>query len=203
MVVLQETANNFEPIKEGLHKGRCFASIDLGTQKEEYKGETKLRRKVRLVWESYDDTREDGAPMIIGSKFTNALTDNAALVKLIKPWVKNDLKPGFDTDDLVGKPCVFLIEHKPSADGSRIYANITKCMPLNESEAQAQHNNPVRFSLDAFDQKTFNDFPEWLQDIIKLSPEYAEAAGVAPADEMPPHMQAYAPIDGLDDEISF
>lgn len=201
MVVLKESVGDFEPISEGIHKGVCFASIDLGTQKVEFQGEIKYQRKIRLSFESHDQMRDDGQPMVISKDFTYSLFQNAALVKTLNPWVKDELKDGFDTDDLVSRPCQFLVEHEQSHEG-RIYAKLTKVMPVGSAQVKHLHNNPVKFSLDAFDQKTFDGLPDWLKEKIRLSPEYAEATGSKSKSDgsLPAHVTDAPPFD---DEIGF
>jgi hypothetical protein len=41
---------SFKPMPAGMHLARCYRVIDLGTQKVEWKGSTKLQAKVLVQW---------------------------------------------------------------------------------------------------------------------------------------------------------
>jgi hypothetical protein len=42
---------SFRPVPAGMHLARCYRVIDLGSQKSDWKGQTKISPKVMLQWE--------------------------------------------------------------------------------------------------------------------------------------------------------
>ena len=45
----------FKNVPAGSHLGRCYRIVDLGSQKVEYMGETKVQRKIMLSWELFQE----------------------------------------------------------------------------------------------------------------------------------------------------
>ena len=51
MSITAKTGNNFELTPAGNHIARCYSMIEIGTVKEDFKGEVKNLHKVRITWE--------------------------------------------------------------------------------------------------------------------------------------------------------
>src|SRR6218665_1299476 len=52
---------NFKRVPSGVHIGRCYSLIDLGTQKTEGQYGVKFQHKVRIGWELFGED-ENGQP---------------------------------------------------------------------------------------------------------------------------------------------
>mgnify|MGYP000541169732 CR=1 FL=1 len=50
--IVEDKGGSFESTPSGMHLARCYRIIDLGTQKSEYMGVSKLLHKIMLGWES-------------------------------------------------------------------------------------------------------------------------------------------------------
>lgn len=204
----------FENPPEGSHLAVCYRVIDLGTQQQEWKGQTKHYRKVLLSWELPDEKMEDGRPFAISQRYTYSSSEKARLRKDLESWrgqrfKESDFGPGgFDIKNILEKGCYLSIVHNDTND--RIYANINAIMKLPKGvEVPALSNDTVYFSLDPerFNKAILDNLSDNLQSTIKASPEYHELMnGSGPED--PPetaggvtgHLDEGAPFD---DSIPF
>jgi len=195
---------DFKPIDAGSHIARCYAFIDLGTQRVEHSGQVKTMRKVRLCFEVPAERRDDGKPMVIAKKYTASLHEKSTLSQDLTSWrgkgfTQAERAGGFEMEKIVGQPLSLSVVHEEKRDKSGVYAAIkglsalpkgVTCPPL-ESE-------PVFFNLDEFDPAVFAKLTERTQKEIMQSPEYAAATGRGE--------YAGAPSAGLgdmDDDIPF
>lgn len=202
---------NFEPVPEGLHFAVCYQVIDLGTQTTEWSGVKKDQHKVQISWEIPEEriTTEDGRefPMSIHNRYTLSSHPEANLRKHLESWrgrsfTDEELDPdnpnGFDIKNLLGKACQINVTHNHKGD--RTYANIASIVPKPKGVTDpTAENTMIYFAMDRpdqFDREVFNLLPEWLQDVIKKSPQYQHANG---------SVQSSAPLvnDMVDDEIPF
>jgi len=156
--------------------------IEIGTVKEEYKGEPKLQYKVRLGWELPTELRvfkeERGEePMVISKTYTLSLHEKANLRKDLESWrgkaFTEEEAKNFDITNLLGVPCMLNILHKPSKDGSKMYERIAGITTLMKGyEAPKQINPILRLEFDNWNQQVFDRLPDFIQNDIKSSPEY-------------------------------
>lgn len=162
---------------EGVHAARCINIIDLGTQhSEKYNSDT---RQLQFTFELVDETHvfdeEKGEqPFIIGRKFSYNLGKRAALRKTIEAWIGKGLKEGseFDIGSLLGEACQVQVVHN-EGDNGETYANIAAVLaPPKKGKVTRAASDLVILDLDEFDKEVFSSLPEWIQEIIKLSPEY-------------------------------
>jgi len=194
LIVSSET--NDKPrtmVPEGPHVARCTAVIDLGTQTQEWKGETKQNKKVLISWEFPEITavfnQEDGEQPLGRSLHYNAsLHEKSTLRKHLAAWrgrqfTEKELE-GFDLKSVLGVPCLATVMHKKKLDGTvtdRI-DNISalpkglKCPDaVNEAYAYTIENHPTNWDR----------LPEWVKRQIEESPEYKAIAGAESAPEEP------------------
>ena len=90
------------------------------------------REQFRFVFET-KSLREDGKPHLVWSRgFTPSLHEKAALRLFLKQWFGRDVSAEeqneFDTELLVGKPCLVTIVHNAGNNGET-YANIGLIRP--------------------------------------------------------------------------
>lgn len=175
---------SFKLIPAGVHVGRCYRVIDLGTQEETYEGETKLLPKICIYWELHGEDDEgnplmtdDGNAMVIWQEFTRSLGKKAKLRATLESWrgrpFSDDELKGFDVSKLLGAYCMVNITHKTSGQG-KTYANVSSLTPLPSALRNAKpepYYENVMFDLDNFDDKVFATFHQKLQERINGSME--------------------------------
>lgn len=180
-LIASNAGKSFELCPEGPTISRCYRIIDLGTQAVQHKGQTKFKRQVLINWEtSHVASQGDhaGKPLMVGKKYTLSLDEKANLHKDLKAWrgrafTEKELA-GFDIKNVLGKAVLLNIVHSED----KKYANIGSMMPIpGNMPVPDLVNEPVFFSLNDFDQAVFDSLSDNLKEMIKKSPEYAEASG--------------------------
>jgi hypothetical protein len=80
------------------------------------------------------------------------------------------------------------VVHKPSKDGSKVYANVGSIMALPKGMACPELVNPaVKFDIGEFDQNIFNSLSSYVQKKILMSKELEEG-GIPQAKEVEPEI---------------
>ena len=198
---------DFKRVPPGVHIGRCFKLIDLGTQEETYEGDTKLLPKVCIYWELTGEEEvgtpladEKGHPMVIWQEYTMSLGKKAKLRAALeswrgKPFADDELK-GFDVSKLLGAYCMVNVTHKTSQASGKTYAQVSSLTPLPAAlrhSKPAAHYDNVLFSVDNFDPVIFESFHDKLKERVMASLEMsgrsksqaAQSHGHA-SDDIPP-----------------
>jgi hypothetical protein len=197
-------SGNFKRVPAGVHIGRCYSLIDLGTQTTDGQYGVKQQHKIRIGWELFGEDENGGPltvdvngkqmPMTISKSYTVSLHEKASLRKDLSAWRGKDFSEdeakAFDVSRLVGAYC--MVNVTTSETNGKTYSNVAGLTPmpaaLKNSKPTAVHAN-VMFNLDQPDMEVFATFHEKLQEAIKRSPEWAKATGGA----------APAPDSGFDD----
>ena len=192
LIAKEQSIERPDPVPQGTYTARCYAIYDLGTQKVEWKGQVKHKRKVVLVFEIYEERiqiEKDGEtlnlPRAISLMETNSLSNNGNLRPYLKSWRGRDFTQeelaSFDLFNVLGAPCLLSVVHNSGKDG-RIYANIgsiTKVM--KGQQVPEQENESCTFSFDDFKDGEPIVFPEkmteWAQKKAMESKEYIQAMG--------------------------
>lgn len=200
---------NFKRVPPGVHIGRCYSLIDLGTQTTNGQYGEKQQHKIRVGWELFGED-EDGnpltvdvdgkeMPMTISKSYTVSLHEKAGLRKDLAAWRGRDFTEeearAFDVSKLVGAYC--MVNVTTSENNGKTYSNVGGLTPLPaalKNAKPAPAHEPVLFNLDEPDMAVFATFHEKLQDAIKNSPEWKKANGNAHA---PTNNQG----SGLEDDI--
>lgn len=204
-LTVRETAGNggnYAPAPAGAHIARCYQIIDLGTQTSNFKGETKSTHQILISWELPAEKMEDGKPFTISNRYSASLHEKSKLRALLESWRGRKFNPtelsGFDLENILGKPCMLNIVHVEKNE--KTYANIASVMQVpGGMVVPPQVNASNFFSLESFDVEAFSALSDRLQEIIKLSPEYASASKGKHAQVV----TADGGIDTLDDDIPF
>lgn len=150
-MIVSETAGGaaFTPCPAGSYLARCVRLIDLGTQVNDYQGETKTAHKVLVAFEVLDTDarRDDGEPFVLSKRYTLSLHEKAALRKELASWRGRDFTPeelkGFDLRSILGKDCfVSVVE---TTKGERTYSNIASIMkpPKGMQAPEGTCNEPL------------------------------------------------------------
>lgn len=176
MAILLPKENDSELTPSGSHVVICYRTIDLGTQEVDFQGKLKHQRKIMLSWEIPSEKMKDGRCFTVHKKFTLSASAKGTLRKFLESWrgqpfTEKDFG-NFDITKLIGKPALMSILHAPGTDGT-VYANIASIMAAPKGTTiPAPENEPLAFSLSAFDPAVFDKLSDSLKEQIKKSPEY-------------------------------
>jgi hypothetical protein len=163
-------------VPAGVHVARLIEIIDIGTQRTEWMGKVRLNQKFRATWEVPAERTPDDRPLVISKTYTWSWNEESAMRKDLTAWrgkaFTNDDIKGFQIQTLLGRPCQLVVEHNEKND--RVFANIDRVTPLLKGvTCPEQENTSKFFDLDQPDMTVFNGLPDWLQEIIQKSPEWA------------------------------
>ena len=181
----------------GATVGMLYSLVDLGTQKTNWDNEEKWSPKVRLTFELPDQTDEFevvengkttkvSKPMVVSIEQTRSLGEKASLRKLLEQWrgqtfTSKELQ-AFSLKNLLGKPAMLTLIHKTSQQG-RQYCAIAGAskLPKGMKAPATTTNDQLYYEIEQGEAGQFNDMPDWLQEKIRASKEFATAAGKSTA----------------------
>ena len=180
----------FKNVPAGVHLARCYRIIDVGSHKVEFKGETKVQRKVMLGWELFgeDDegnplTTDDGKPMAMFKNYTLSWAEMSTLRKDLqawrgKPWSDAEAKR-FDLKSILNSYCMLNVIHREF--NGNVYANVSAISPVPSLIKQAGLPKPINanqvFTLAEPDMVLFETFGKGLKEKIMNSPEWTMYEG--------------------------
>jgi len=167
------------------HFVRLVQIIDLGTQTVVRKEEEKQQRKIMLTFEfpeeKYEFETKDGEKKsgvkLKSNQFTLSWNEKAGLRKFIetRQGVQDLGNDGLDVKVRLGKSGIGTIQHNQY--NGKTYDNLEAVAPLMKwMEDQKAVTELSYFDLDNYDAKLFDKLPQWIQDKIRLSPEYTKVA---------------------------
>jgi hypothetical protein len=169
---------DFEQCPAGSFAARCYQIIDLGHQTFEWQGTAKVAPKVRITWE-LNEMMADGRPFSISKEYTASIGDKANLRKDLESWrgrafSAEELR-NFSLENVLGAPCLLGVVHRPSKDGSKVYANVGSVMALPKGMTAPELVNPaIKFDIGTFDHTVFESLSNYVQKKIMMSKELEE-----------------------------
>ena len=181
----------------GATVGVLFSIVDMGHLETNWDNQKKWTPKVRFAFELPDQTDEyevveNGKttkvqkPMVVSIEQTRSLGEKASLRKLLEQWrgqtfTSKELQ-AFSLKNLLGKPAMLTLIHKTSQQG-RQYCAIAGASKLPKGmKAPANTTNAqMYYEIEQGEGGQFSEMPEWLQDKIRASKEFATAAGKSTA----------------------
>ena len=183
IIAPKSAGGDFEVAPEGVFLARCYKMVDVGTQTETGQYGTKESRKIYLYWELLANAdggdapkTEDGRPFSIFNNYKLSMHQKANLRKHLDSWrgkkFTQDEAAEFDITKLLDKFCLIQIGHSTSKDGQKTYANVDSIMHTKKTVEGV--NEISSFNVENPDMDVFNDLPQWLQDKIEDSPEWAD-----------------------------
>jgi hypothetical protein len=197
-LTLSESAKMERKLPEaGATVGVLYSLVDLGHQKTNWDNQEKWTPKVRLTFELPDQTdefevEEKGKvtkvekPMVVSIEQTRSLGEKASLRKLLEQWrgqtfTSKELQ-AFSLKNLLGKPAMLTLIHKTSQQG-RQYCAIAGAskLPKGMKAPATTTNDQLYYEIEQGEAGQFNDMPDWLQEKIRASKEFATAAGKSTA----------------------
>jgi len=181
----------------GATVGVLYSLVDLGHQETNFDNQKKWTPKVRLTFELPDQTDEFevvengkttkvSKPMVVSIEQTRSLGEKASLRKLLEQWrgqtfTSKELQ-AFSLKNLLGKPAMLTLIHKTSQQGRQYcaIAGATK-LPKGMKAPATTTNDQLYYEIEQGEAGQFNDMPDWLQEKIRASKEFATAAGKSTA----------------------
>ena len=207
MILTDNGGTTFEQPPIGSHIARCIRLIDIGTQKGEYQGLPTFKRQLILAWELPGElmTAGDfaGKPFTVSKFYTASLHEKSGLRKDLAAWRTRDFTDeelkGFDPKVLIGKPCMVSIGLTEKGK-----AKVNAVMALPKGMTVPNQVNPaLHFSLDDFNEATFNALSDGYKKLISASPEYHQIQNPHPVEEQRKPVAAGSGFDDMDDDIPF
>lgn len=167
----------------GNYVARCYQMVEIGTVEEEYMGQMKKQKKVRIGWEFPLDQKvfseEKGEqPIVISKEYALSMYEKANLRKDLESWrgkaFSKEEAECFDITKLIGAVCMINLIHKPSEkDPTKIYEKISSITPVPKGLVCPPAINPVFvLSYDEFDEGKFNALPDFIKEKMKSSVEF-------------------------------
>lgn len=162
--------SKYPQLSTGVHNARCIRVIDLGTQRNEYKGEVSWKRKVMITWEVHNKDAEE--PFEISKFYNHSLYEKANLSKDLTSWrgrpFTEDEKKGFDISNLVGKVCQINV-----IEGNNGKPKVSTVLPTKD-DVGIQFNKSLVFSIEEYQKgelTVFNQLREGIRNMILESKE--------------------------------
>lgn len=162
------------PVEPGVYIAICVGVLDLGEQyNEKFKN---YRNEVQFVWELCGETVEvDGEqkPRQLSRTFSVASSKKSNLRGFISGWngiqYSDEQFADLDLFSQAGKACQLNVVLNDTGE----YANVDSAIPLPKGmPVPATDTAPILWNMDEWDDKVFEDLPDWVKDKIKKSTQY-------------------------------
>ena len=213
--IVEDKGGNFERCPSGMHLGRCYRIVDLGTQKSEYMGQVKYLHKIMIGWEIHgtDDAgkpikMQDGRPFAIFKNYTLSWSEKANLRLDLQSWrgkafTQEEMRK-FDLNNVLGAWCMLNVIERDGQNG-KVYANVDGITPvpsiIKQNGLPAPINDNEIFNLQNPNMEIFAKFSDNLKAKITSSPEWEKLQNKSP--DMARAAAAAAPSDDEDSDIPF
>ena len=172
-IIAKTSEQTYPKVPIGVHKARCIKVIDLGTQKQDFKGDVSWKRQALVIWELPEQLSND-LPMTISKFYSLTLHEKSNLGQDLVSWRGRPFteteKAGFNITKLIGQTCQVQVMHKDN--GKEKISNI---IPLpKDMKIKDQCYPSVSFSIDDFQKgqkESFNQLSEGIRNMILRSKE--------------------------------
>jgi hypothetical protein len=193
--IVEDKGGNYERCPAGMHLGRCYRIVDLGTQKSEYMGQVKYLHKIMVGWEIHgtDDSGKaiqmrDGRPFAIFKNYTLSWSEKANLRLDLQSWrgkafTQEEMRK-FDLKNVLGAWCMLNVIERAGQNGN-VYANVDGITPvpsiIKQNGLPEAVNPNEMFNLKSPDMAIFEKFSDHLKAKITASPEWEKLKSSSPA----------------------
>jgi len=197
------SSNDFENPEAGTYAGRCIRVVDVGTRDNEWKGEVKKQRQVRITWE-ISEKMSDGRPFVVADSYTLNIGEKANLGKLLNGWrgkpFTDEEKAGFDLATIIGVPGLVSVSYKESK--GKQYQNVKSVLQLPKGmTVEDQFNDSFLFDIeDIYDVEKLKKLWGLERWQIERSDEFVEAGLTMPEREK---KEEDSEEENYDDEPAF
>ncbi len=212
MIIGTRAKAKIPPVEPGSYLAICVGVYDLGEQETTFNGKTRYANQVMFTFELAGESVEvDGEqkPRQLSRRFTVSTSAKSALRKFLTSWrgkaFADEEFRRFDTDTLLGRSGMVQVVH--SEDGQ--YANIDGVMQVPRGvSAPTTESELYKFNIDQWDDGTFQNLPEWVQELIKKSTQYQQmhapdTAVDFPAQEAPKQEPKSVPTPAEEEDCPF
>ena len=188
LIAKRKPANSIPPLDGGTYMSVCVGVIDLGEQYKQYNKQKqgKYVEECMFIFEIPGERvqvdGEDKPRWLSSKRFTVSLHEHSALHQLLTSWQgralsDDELNPaggGFDLMQMAGQGAMLSVSVTEKDDGSRhnkieAVTGFPKGIPAPEIESEI-----LVFDADAPDMEVLGKLPEWIQEIIRKSTQFAE-----------------------------
>lgn len=186
--VKRKPANNIPPVDGGTYMSVCVGVIDLGEQYEQYDKQKhgKYVSECMFIFEIPSERvqvdGEDKPRWLSSKRLVHSLHERSALYQMLtswrgKPLSELELDPmgeGFDLEQMLGQPAMLTVTVTEKDDGSK-YNKIETVTGFPKGiGAPRAESELLLFDADEPDMEVLGKLPEWIQDIIRKSTQFAE-----------------------------
>lgn len=198
IIATNSGGGDYKIVPAANHVGVCSMVVDLGKQRVEYQGDSKVKHQVYIAWELPQEpiewTDKDGVDrkgfMRIGKTYTVSTHENSNLRADLENWrgrpFTKEEQEAFDITTIAGVPAMVNVTH--AERNGRTYANVTGVTPIPKGMEKPKLSDlPLVYDDEHTD--AYGLLPEWLQK--KVDAQIVDEK---------PRPQEYA---DLDDEIPF
>jgi hypothetical protein len=208
--IAEKKGGNFTPPLPGMHIGRCYRLIDMGTQPKSFQGkQTGEARKIMAGFELLgEDRMPDGKPFVLSKSWFLSMHEKASLRKDLESWrgktFTHEEESAFDVSKLLGAYCTLNVIEETGQDGNT-YTRIASISPMMKGLAKPEPVNPnVIFDADEPDMALFETFSDKMKDTINACREWrTKRAGGRPATTATGPAPAGGGMSDMDDDIPF
>lgn len=146
-MLLKANSVEFVPAPEGLHHAVCVDVVDMGLQPVTYKGVTKMKPLLKLIWQIEEINDKTEKRHMVSQRFTQTLSSKGNLRPLLEAWrgkkfTEAELQ-GFDPDILVGANCQVQVVHNIGHEGTT-WANVQAVVPAPRGAVKLRSENYIR-----------------------------------------------------------
>ena len=199
----RKPANNIPPLDGGTYMSVCVGVIDLGEQYRQFdkQKQGKYAEECMFIFEIPSERvqvdGEDKPRWLSSKRYTVSLHERSALYQMLTSWRGKalsdaELDPegdGFDLMQMAGQGAMLSVSVVEKDDGSRhnkieAVTGFPKGIPVPKTESEI-----LVFDADDPDMEVFGKLPEWIQDIIRKSTQFADHAPDEKVD-IPPDQEA-------------
>ncbi len=199
----RKPANNIPPLDGGTYMSVCVGVIDLGEQYRQFdkQKQGKYAEECMFIFEIPSERvqvdGEDKPRWLSSKRYTVSLHERSALYQMLTSWRGKalsdaELDPegdGFDLMQMAGQGAMLSVSVAEKDDGSRhnkieAVTGFPKGIPVPKTESEI-----LVFDADDPDMEVYGKLPEWIQDVIRKSTQFADNAPDEKVD-IPPDQEA-------------
>ena len=185
LTIRRKPANNISPLPGGTYMGVCIAVVDLGEQYEQFDKQKQGKYVEQCMFifelpsERVEVDGEDKPRWISSRRLTQSLHERSKLSSILESWrgqplSEQEISDGFDLSAMLGQPAMLTVSIKERKDGTQrnqltAVSGFPKGTPTPQAESEL-----IRFDADEPDAEALAKLPEWVQDIIAKSTQFAQ-----------------------------
>jgi hypothetical protein len=172
------STNSFELLKAGMYKCVLYGIVDIGTQEVDFQGETKIKRKMYMLFEPIEYPERNFA-----KKYTLSNHKKASLINDLTAWI-GKLGDNFNVYSLIGRTALLNVVN--TEVGDKTYQKIANiCPPIDGDEKIKPQHDIIKYSIKChgFEGERFNALPDWIKKQIQCSHEYLDYVSASVAND--------------------